>query len=306
MVFEKENSKIIHKPVLLREAMEYLEPSRGGVFVDATLGLGGHAEAILTSSQSVKLIGIDQDAEALKRASERLQDFAERVNLAHANFAEIKQVLGSFDISQVDGILADLGVSSLQLEGEGRGFSFQRDEPLDMRMNREAETLTAAELLNTLSEQEIADLIFKYGEERFARRIAKKIVERRATGKPIQTTFELVELIEKAIGKRSGKIHSATRTFQALRIAVNRELENLEKFIFDAVDVLKIGGRLVLISFHSLEDRLIKHLFLKFAGRDDFPKRVEILTRKPVRPSEYEIKDNPRARSAKLRACMKI
>ncbi|RMH34086.1 MAG: 16S rRNA (cytosine(1402)-N(4))-methyltransferase RsmH [Acidobacteria bacterium] len=311
MLFENQ-----HKPVLLAEAIKYLSPIRG-VFVDATIGLGGHAEAILDRSENVELVGIDQDKQAIEIAKQRLKRFGDRVKIIHANFADIKLVLNRSGVEKVDGILADLGVSSLQLDDKERGFSFRFDAKLDMRMNPDAQTRTAADLLKTLSEEEIADIILRYGEEKFARQIAKKIVMYREAGKHIETTLELAKLVEEVIGgRRREKIHPATRTFQALRIAVNRELEVLEKFIFDAIDVLKNGGRFVVISFHSLEDRLVKTSFLRLSGKCMCPKNfpecvcgakrlIEILTRKPVRPSEAEKKENPRSRSAKLRACLK-
>jgi 16S rRNA (cytosine1402-N4)-methyltransferase len=319
MIFENQNEPAFenqHKPVLLMETIKYLSPIEG-IFVDATIGLGGHAEAILNSSEKINLIGIDQDKQAIKIAEQRLKKFGNKVRIFHANFADLKAILNQLGIEKIEGILADLGVSSLQLDDESRGFSFRFDAQLDMRMNPDAQTKTAADLLKTLSEEEIAELLFRYGEEKFARQIAKKIVMEREAGRFIETTFELAKLVEKVVGGRKHKrIHPATRTFQALRIAVNRELEVLEKFIFDAVDVLRKNGRFVIISFHSLEDRLVKSSFLKLSGKcqcsKDFPecvcgakKLVEVLTRKPVIPSENEKKENPRSRSAKLRACLK-
>lgn len=301
MIFENQKADFFHKPVLLQQVMEYLKPQRGGIFVDATLGLGGHAEALLLSSSSLNLIGLDQDSEAIRITSERLRAFSERFRVVHSNFVRLKKVLSSLGIDLVDGILADLGVSSLQLESKERGFSFRFDAPLDMRMNSMASLPTAAELLEKLSEKEIADLIFRYGEERYARRIARRIVEKRQKGEPVKTTIDLVRIVNEVIGRRVSKIHPATRVFQALRIAVNNELENLERFVFDAVDVLKKEGRLVLISFHSLEDRIIKRSLAELSG-----KKIEVLTRKPIRPSESEVRENPRSRSAKLRACVRL
>jgi len=307
----------IHRPVLLKETIGLLEPSRGGLFIDATLGLGGHSRAILESSGDTRLIGIDQDREALALASESLSCFGERFRAVHANFSEIACVAEKSGITGVDGILADLGVSSLQFDSAERGFSFRFDAPLDMRMDAESEDETAAELLERLSEEEIANLIFNFGEERKSRRIARRIVERRDVGKPVATTAELATLVEKAVGRNpKDKIHPATRTFQALRIAVNRELEVLERFIDDAIDLLNPEGRLAVITFHSLEDRIVKQRFLKWFGRCSCPPRfpkcvcgaqrkAEPVTRKPIVADESEIRENPRARSAKLRVCKK-
>jgi 16S rRNA (cytosine1402-N4)-methyltransferase len=306
---QKTNSENIHTSVLLAECLEFLNPKQGEIFVDATLGLGGHTEAIL--AKGAKVIGIDQDLEAIELAKTRLAKFGEDFKVVHANFSEVKQV----ESRQVDGILADLGVSSLQFDSETRGFSFRFDAPLDMRMDANSDKPTAAELLQTLSEFEIARIIYEYGEERFSRRIARKIVEKRELGDSVQTTKQLVQLIGNSKSKE--KIHPATRTFQALRIAVNGELDILQQFINDCVDILKPNGRLVIISFHSLEDRIIKQTFQKLAGKCTCPpkfpqcfcgakKKVEILTRKPIVPNEFEIDENPRARSAKLRACLKL
>ena len=315
----KDSAENLHRSVLLEESLQLLQPKANEIFVDATLGLGGHSEAILESAENIQLIGIDQDLDAIGYARERLAKFGERVQIYHANFADIKMVLAEAKIEKADGVLADLGVSSLQFDTAERGFSFRFDAPLDMRMNPDSETETAAELLENLSEEEIADLIYKYGEERLSRRIARRIVWKREIGEPIKTTKELVETVEKAVGhnKKKDKIHPATRTFQALRIAVNRELEILEDFIGDSIDVLKTNGRLAIITFHSLEDRIVKQSFQKFAGKCSCPprlrqcvcgaeKRIEITTRKPVVPGEKESAENPRARSAKLRACLKI
>ena len=308
----------LHKSVLLAETVEILKPQTGEIFVDATLGLGGHSEAILANFNKTRIIGIDQDVEAIEYARERLAKFDERIEIFQANFSDIKEVLREAKVEKVDGILADLGVSSLQFDSEKRGFSFRFDAPLDMRMNADEDTETAAELLKTLSEFEIARIIYEYGEERFSRRIARRIVERRENGEPVKTTKELAELVERSVKRnKKDKIHPATRTFQALRIAVNRELEILEQFIRDAVDVLKKDGRLAVISFHSLEDRIVKQTFQKLAGKCFCPprmpqcmcgatKEIEILTRKPIVPNELETEGNPRARSGKLRACLKL
>ncbi|MGB7069078.1 MAG: 16S rRNA (cytosine(1402)-N(4))-methyltransferase RsmH [Pyrinomonadaceae bacterium] len=307
-----------HTTVLLDESLSRLAPNAGEMFVDATIGLGGHTEAILASVADVRVIGIDQDLEAIKASKKRLAPFGSRIDIHHSNFSEIRTVIEAAGIDAVDGILADLGVSSIQFDSETRGFSFRFDAPLDMRMDLESAGSTAAELLEELSEEEIADLIFNFGEERASRRIARWIVEKRSAGEPIRTTKELANLVERAVRRGpKDKIHPATRTFQALRIAVNDEIGILKKFVFDAVDALKINGRLVIITFHSLEDRIVKQAFQKLAGKCSCPvrlpicvcgalKRVEILTRKPIVPSEAEIVANPRSRSAKLRACIKI
>ena len=309
----------LHKSVLLQETVEMLAPSEGEIFVDCTLGLGGHTEALLQAAEKTEVIGIDQDTEAIRPATERLAPFGERIKIFHANFAEITDVLQRAGVQKVNGVLADLGVSSLQFDSAERGFSFRFDAPLDMRMDANSDYETAAELLERLSEAEIADIIYKYGEERMSRRIARRIVWKREIGEPVKTTSELAEAVEKAIGRgrAKDKIHPATRTFQALRIAVNREIEILEEFIRDAVDCLKTNGKLAIITFHSLEDRVVKQTFQKLAGKCECPprlpqcvcgaqKRIEILTRKPIVPKPFEIAENPRARSAKLRVCAKI
>lgn len=309
----------LHKSVLLHETIEMLNPKTGEIFVDCTLGLGGHTEAILQTAENIHVIGIDQDTEAIRFAKERLRRFGERIKIFHANFAEIESVLEKAGVQKVNGVLADLGVSSLQFDDGKRGFSFRFDAPLDMRMDTDSGYETAAELLERLSEEEIADLIYKYGEEKRSRRIARRIVWKREIGEAVKTTKELAETVEKAIGraKSKDKIHPATRTFQALRIAVNREIEILEEFIGDAVDVLESEGRLAIITFHSLEDRIVKQTFQKLAGKCSCPprlpqcvcgaeKKIEILTRKPIVPDEPEIAENPRSRSAKLRICQKI
>lgn len=308
---ENENQ---HVSVLLEETLRWLAPKAGATIVDATLGLGGHSRAILESDPTVNVIGIDQDPQAIAIATERLAGFADRITVVRANFGDLKRVVKQ----PVDGIIADLGVSSLQFDSPERGFSFRFDAPLDMRMDPDSDDETAAELLARLSEAEIADLIYKLGEERQSRRIARRIVWKRKIGEPVTTTLELAETVEKAIGRKpNDKIHPATRTFQALRIAVNRELEVLEQFLTDAIDLLKNDGRLTVITFHSLEDRIVKQAFLKYSGRCACPPRlpqcicgaertVEILTRKPVVPGDIEVAENPRARSAKLRVCKKL
>ena len=308
-----------HRPVLPAESIRYLAPERGGLFVDATLGLGGHSEALLEASPGVRVIGIDRDPEALELARARLARFDERFRPVHANFKEIAGVVGEAGEQELSGVLADLGVSSLQFDSSERGFSFRHDAPLDMRMNAASEEEeTAAELLARLPEDEIARIIFEYGEERKSRRIARWIVERREAGRPIEKTTELAELVARAVGyKRTDRIHPATRTFQALRIAVNRELEGLEAFLEASIDLLQPSGRLVVISFHSLEDRIVKRALRRLSGQCECDPRlpvcacgarrtVEILTRRPITPTEAELDENPRARSAKLRACRKL
>jgi len=305
-----------HRPVLLRETIESLAVKRGGLFVDCTVGLGGHSEAILQTSPDAQVLGIDRDEEALQLARERLAKFGGRFRAVRADFRELTRVLATAEVKAVRGILADLGVSSLQLDSPSRGFSFRHEAPLDMRMDMSSGE-TAAELLGRLSEVEIARLIFEYGEERHSRRIARRIVDRREAGEPVTSTTELAKLVERAIGGKKRRIHPATRTFQALRIAVNRELEGLDQFVADAFDALEPHGRLAVISFHSLEDRIIKRTLLKLSGRCQCPPRlpqcvcgarqvIEILTRRPLTPTEDEIAENPRARSAKLRIAARL
>ena len=308
---------LAHRPVLLRETIELLAAERGGLFVDCTVGLGGHSEAILQASSDAQVLGIDRDEEALELARRRLALYGSRWSAVHADFRELTRVLATAKVRQVRGVLADLGVSSLQLDSPQRGFSFRHEAPLDMRMDM-SKGETAAELLGRLSEVEIANLIFEYGEERGSRRIARLIVQRRDRGEPVATTTDLASLVERAIGKgNKRRIHPATRTFQALRIAVNAELENLDRFLFDAVDHLEQAGHLVVISFHSLEDRIIKRTLQKLSGKCQCPprlpkcicgaiKQVEILTRRAVVPGEAETGENPRSRSAKLRGAIKI
>lgn len=307
-----------HRPVLVAETMRFLAPERGGLFIDCTVGLGGHAEAILESSPEARLIGIDLDNEALDYAGKRLARFGKRFHTVQANFREVKAIVESAGEKQVRGIFADLGVSSLQFDSPTRGFSFRFDAPLDMRMNPASETETAAELLQEQPETEIARILFEYGEERRSRRIARWIVESRERGEPIQTTKALADLVRRAVGHtRTSAIHPATRTFQALRIAVNRELAGLDRFVAEAIDLLQPDGRFVAISFHSLEDRIIKQELRRLSGYCQCPPRVpvcscgarravEILTRRPVVPDDTEVEQNPRARSAKLRACRKL
>lgn len=302
-----------HTSVLLAETIELLAPKPEEAFVDATLGLGGHTKRLLETEATLRVIGIDQDQEAMTKAKERLKVFGDRVEFRHGNFGDIRKF-----VAEADGILADLGVSSLQLDSESRGFSFRFDAPLDMRMDTSGDDESAAELLERLTEEEIANVIYGYGEERFSRRIARRIVERRNSGNPVRTTKELAELVERSVPRKpKDKIHPATKTFQALRIAVNRELEVLERFLKDAIDLLKPNGRLAIIAFHSLEDRMVKQAFLKASGKCQCPPRipqcqcgakreVEILTKKPITATLEELDLNPRSRSAKLRAVRKL
>jgi 16S rRNA (cytosine1402-N4)-methyltransferase len=306
-----------HRPVLLRETIELLAVERGGLFVDCTVGLGGHSEAILQATPDALVLGIDRDEEALKLARKRLASYGSRFRAVHADFRELTRVLATAKVSPVRGILADLGVSSLQLDSPLRGFSFRHEAPLDMRMDT-SRGETASELLGRLSEVEIARLIYEYGEEPRSRRIARAIVGRRERGEPVQTTSDLAQLVERAAGAgKKRRIHPATRTFQALRIAVNAELENLDRFLTEAVDHLEPDGRLAVISFHSLEDRIVKRALLKLSGRCQCPprlpeclcgavKRIILLTRRAIVPGAAELKDNPRARSAKLRGAQKV
>ena len=330
-IFERDHGAVVmaaplggmgapHRPVLLEETLKFLVPERGGLFVDCTVGLGGHSEAILKSSPDTFILGLDLDPAALEYSRQRLAPFGQRFRAVQANFRKIETLLSEAGESDAAGILVDLGVSSLQFDSPERGFSFRFDAPLDMRMDP-ATGPTAADLLQQLPEAEIARIIFEFGEERHSRRIARRIVERREQRQPVTTTAELAELVRAAVGGGGGRkrqqIHPATRTFQALRIAVNNELEGLGEFVETAVDLLAPDGRFVAISFHSLEDRIVKRELRRLSGHCECPPRlpvcscgarkaVEILTRRPVTPSDREVDENPRARSAKLRASRKL
>jgi 16S rRNA (cytosine1402-N4)-methyltransferase len=292
-----------HTPVLVGEVLLSLRPRAQGVYVDATLGEGGHAEAILRAiAPSGRLIGIDRDAEVLEVARQRLALFGSRVNIVHGHAAELRSILETLQVGQVDGILLDLGVSSYQLETAVRGFSFTREGPLDMRMDRTAE-VSAATLVNTLGEWELANLIRRYGEEHWARRIARAILRARHRA-PLQTTQDLVHIITQVVPPtpRPPRIHPATRTFQALRIAVNQELPRLEESLTAAIACLRPAGRLCVIAYHSLEDRIVKRTFQAYANSSqNAAPGVRLLTRKPIICTLAERQVNPRARSAKLR-----
>ncbi|MDH3254784.1 MAG: 16S rRNA (cytosine(1402)-N(4))-methyltransferase RsmH [Acidobacteriota bacterium] len=305
-----------HVPVLLEETIRLLAPQRGGVFVDCTVGLGGHAEALLSANADVRIVGIDRDPEALERTRVRLARFGERLQLIEGDFGDLAELLEAVGLHSIAGLLADVGVSSLQLESAGRGFSFRREGPLDMRMGRSGPT--AEEIVNRYSEAALQKIFAEFGEERRARRLARAVVEERKKRK-LRTTGELRELIlrvkRRRPGQREGRIDPATRVFQALRIEVNRELEQLSELVDQAVRLLDQDGRLVVISYHSLEDRIVKNALRRLAvgkvdevtGRPHAQTRlIEVLTRKPVRPGEREVSLNPRARSARLRAARRL
>ncbi len=288
----------MHKSVLLEPALSHLNLSPGQIVLDATVGSGGHSEAILRQiSPNGFLIGLDQDVEALKRAEERLQAVGGKFKLQHLNFRFLDQALSSLNIKDVHAVLLDVGVSSDQLEKSDRGFSFMKEGPLDMRMDQ-SQTQTAEHLIYGLSEKELIKIFSEFGEERFARRIAQKIVFDRAK-KPIKTTFDLKHVVEEVVPPkyRFGRIHPATRIFQALRIAVNDELNALKEALPKAFGSLKSGGRLAVISFHSLEDRIVKQYFVKEKNTG----AGKILTKKPIEATEDELRENPKSRSAKLR-----
>jgi 16S rRNA (cytosine1402-N4)-methyltransferase len=291
----------MHAPVMVDEVCAELAPRRGGVFVDCTVGLGGHAQALLDGG-ATRLIGLDRDEAALAHAASRLAVFGNRVELVHADYRTIGAVLGARSIQTVDGVLADLGVSSMQLDEAGRGFTFRRDEPLDMRMDRTS-GMTAAEAIAGADERTLADVIFRYGEERHARRVARSIVAGRAE-EAIATTGRLADLVRRAIPRRGyTRIDPATRTFQAIRIWVNHELEGLDTFLGDVAARLGSGGRMAIISFHSLEDRIVKHTLRALQARGE---GLIVRTRRPLTPGADEMERNPRARSAKLRAAEQV
>lgn len=306
-----------HISVLLNECIEALDIKEDGIYVDGTLGGAGHSSEIVKNlSEKGRLIGIDQDTDALKAAKEKLKAY-NNVTFVHSNFHNIYDILKGLDIEGVDGILMDLGVSSYQLDNGERGFSYMQDAPLDMRMNRE-NSLSAFEVVNSYSEEELFRVIKEYGEEKFAKRIANFIVNRRKE-KNIESTLELVDIIKAAIpakARREGP-HPAKRTFQAIRIEVNRELDIIEKTIRDGVEKLNVGGRMAIITFHSLEDRIVKTVYKDLANPCTCPSSfpicvcnkkpsVKLITRKPIEASEEELEYNPRSRSAKLRVIEKI
>ena len=290
-----------HEAVLPVEVVAFLTPGRGGLFVDCTTGLGGHS-ALLLEAGADRLLGLDRDADALRIAAERLSSFADRVELVHSDYRQLGRVLDDRAIVGVNGVLADLGVSSMQLEADGRGFTFRRDESLDMRMDR-SQGPTLADLLVDVQEEDLANVIFQFGEERHSRRIARAIVRRRESGR-LESTGELAELVRRAVPSRGyQRIDPATRTFQALRIWVNRELEGLDTFLTATAGRLLAGARFAVITFHSLEDRIVKHTFRAIAAAGG---AWQVLTRKPVTAGEEEVARNPRARSAKLRAIERL
>jgi len=298
-----------HVPVMTREVVELLRPGRGGLYVDCTVGLGGHSQALLEAG-AARVLGLDRDRDALAAARASLERWGERVELIHSDYRDLRRILAERSIDAVDGALADLGVSSLQLDAEGRGFSFRRDEPLDMRMDR-TQGPTAADLLRDVDERVLADIIFEFGEERFSRRIARAIVEARHETE-VRTTGQLAQIVRRAVPRKGyQRIDPATRTFQALRIWVNRELDGLDAFLSDAAELLRAGARLAVISFHSLEDRIVKHVFRALErARGASPGApglaLRVVTKRPLTPSDAEVEANPRARSAKLRAIERL
>jgi len=293
-------SALGHTPVLQEETIEALAVQPGGRYIDCTLGGGGHAAAILEhSSPGGQLLGIDADPAAIKTARSRLEAYSGSTVLVNQNFINLKAICNKYHFFPVHGILFDLGLSSLQLNGNGRGFSFRHDAPLDMRLNPQ-QPVTAADIINTSSEAELARLIKTFGEESRSSQIARYIVRQR----PIKTTFELAEIVEQATGGRRGRIHPATRTFLALRIAVNQELGHLKPALEQAVGLLGLGGRLVVISYHSLEDRIVKQFTHEEASGETA--RLRLVNKKVITPSLAEIQFNPRSRSAKLRAAERI
>jgi 16S rRNA (cytosine1402-N4)-methyltransferase len=306
-----------HVPVLLQEVVEFIRPRDGGLYVDGTVGGGGHARELLRASgPGSRLIGLDWDEEAILQARDTLSEFGARVQLVRASYAELERVLMSLGVTSVDGMILDLGASSRQFDEPSRGFSFQREGPLDMRMNRTG-TLTARELLAQSSVEELTRIFREYGEERRAAAVARAIDWERSERGPLETTVQLARLVEKVLGKQQGGVHPATRVFQALRIAVNDELNNVRVGLELAAKHLKSGGRLAVITFHSLEDRIVKQFFVGRSRPCVCPpalpvcacgqkQTLQIVTRKPVVPGEDEVRANPRARSAKLRVAEKV
>ena len=300
LVVNSTDHENLHVPVLGKEVLFWLVSDRSATILDCTVGYGGHAEMLLASSPAgTMLIGLDQDSKAIDFCRRRLSRFGDRIVLRQGNYRDLKSHLAEIGIARIDGVLFDFGVSSPQLDDPSRGFSFQQEGPLDMRMDQTSGK-TAADLVGHCPEHELADIIFQYGEERYARRIARAIVQERQR-RPIETTGALVSIITRSVpaSYRHGRIHCATRTFQALRIAVNHELDFLESSLRDAIGVLSSGGRICGISFHSLEDRIVKHTFRSLSQGPEAT--LSILTKKPVLPSQAECEANPRSRSAKLR-----
>lgn len=306
-----------HVSVLFKESIEALKIKPDGIYVDGTLGGGGHSHGILSQCDTVRLIGIDQDSDAIKAASERLSEFGSRVTIVNKNFSEIKNILSNLNIDKIDGAVLDLGVSSYQLDNAERGFSYMHDAALDMRMNRHS-LKSAYDVVNSYSCEELTRIFYEYGEENWSKRIAEFICDRRKE-KPVKTTFELVDIIKAAIPKKARLEggHPAKRVFQAIRIEVNNELGILEKAIEDFVSVLKPGGRIAIITFHSLEDRIVKQTFQRLAKGCICPKefpvcmcgktpQIKIVSRKPVLPGKDETEHNSRSKSAKLRIAEKI
>jgi 16S rRNA (cytosine1402-N4)-methyltransferase len=292
----------MHVPVLLDEVRALLQPERGGVFVDCTVGLAGHARMLLEGGAS-RLIGIDRDSDALAIAGAALAPFGDRITLVHADYRDIAAVLDAAGAGEVAGVLADFGVSSMQLDAAGRGFSFRRDEPLDMRMDR-SRGETAAALIDRVDEEELADVIYRFGEERRSRQVARAIVRAREQAR-IETTARLADIVRRAVAARGWqRIDPATRTVQALRIWVNRELDGLDSFIGAAARRLQPGGRIALIAFHSLEDRVVKHTLRELSKGDE--QVVKVLTKHPIVASDAEAAANPRSRSAKLRGAVRV
>jgi len=301
---------MVHKPVLLKEVIKYLNPEQNENFIDCTIGEGGHTEEILQKNgPEGKILGIDLDPLQILSAQWLQVQYKDRIILVNDSYANLKEIVEGKNFFPINGILLDLGISSAQLEGAclpaqaGKGFSFKVNQGLDMRYNDQAGFLTAEKIVNEWPELEIEKVLKNYGEEKFAKKIASSIIEKRKTGR-IKTTFQLIEVIKESVPSayKKGKIHFATRTFQALRIAVNDELENIKKVLPQALSILSEGGRLVIISFHSLEDRIVKNFFNQEAKKGNF----KILTKKPVTPSREEVKNNSCSRSAKLRSIIKI
>ena len=307
----------LHQPVLCAEVLQFLSPLEGKTVVDGTLGLGGHTEAMLRADETVTVIGIDRDAEALALATERLTVFGERFQTVHGNFGQLDEHLNGLEIQTIDGLLLDIGVSSLQLDESARGFSFRRDGPLDMRMNRQSAE-TAADWVHTTTESQLTDVIYRFGEERYGRKIARAIVRARESER-IESTSQLADIIRKAVPMKYDhrRLDPATRTFQAIRMYLNDELGSLEAGLAVGFEQLSIGGTFVVISFHSLEDRIVKRFFREKAKTCVCPPKMpecvcgkvveaNILTQRPLTATPEELATNPRSRSAKLRGAIRL